>query len=113
MNKGHLLAVATAFVISVKSIGAQEFPALAPGATRDLLISALGQLERFTELLDPARLRFLADGGTDGGGSTDGGSGASGAAGAAAGAAGAGAAGAVIDLRWMNCPIKIIEKQEN
>jgi hypothetical protein len=109
MNKGHLLAVATAFVISVKSIGAQEFPALAPGATRDLLISALGQLERFTELLDPARLRSLADGG----GSTDGGSGASGAAGAAAGAAGAGAAGAVIDLRWMNCPIKIIEKQEN
>jgi hypothetical protein len=99
MRKAQYLAIVVAFILSRESIGAQEVPSFSGGTYRDLLRAAFGQFERFAGFLAPSKLRFQADGGSDGsGGSSDGdgssdGSGSSGDGGGAAGAAGAAGAG--------------------
>jgi hypothetical protein len=100
MRKAQYLAILAAFILSMESIGAQEFPSFGGAAYRDLLRAAFGQMERFARFLAPSKIRFLTDGGSDGGSSDggsssgDGGSSSDGGAAGAAGAAGAGAAGA-------------------
>jgi hypothetical protein len=105
MRKAQYLAILAAFILSRESIGAQEFPSFSGAAYRDLLRRAFGQIERFAGFLAPSKIRFLTDGGSDGGSSDggssdggsssgDGGSSSDGGAAGAAGAAGAGAAGA-------------------
>ena len=73
----HKLVVAASFVLSVQSIGAQEFPSFSGDSYRDLLRAAFGQLERFAGFLAPSRLGFKADGGSDGSGGSSDGSGSS------------------------------------
>jgi hypothetical protein len=94
MRKAQCLAILVAFILSRESIYAQEFRTFGANAYRELLRAAFSQLERFGGLLSNTKIRFLADGGGDGGdgGSSGDGSGSSGD-GSAAGAAGA-AAGA-------------------
>ena len=100
MRKAQYLAILAAFILSRESIGAQEFPSVGGAAYRDLLRAAFAQMERFARFLAPSKIRFLADGGSDGGSSDggsssgDGGGSSDGGAAGAAGAAGAGAAGA-------------------
>jgi hypothetical protein len=96
MRRAQYLAILVAFIFCRESIDAQEFPSFGTNSYRELLRAAFSQVERFAGLLTNSKIRFLADGGTDGGSSGDGSGGSSGDGGAAgaAGAAGGAAAGA-------------------